>query len=137
VVVGVATCLALWWLGVDDSAFWGFLAGLFNSIPYFGPVVVTGGLSVVAFLQFGNFEMTALVAAVSLTITTLEGWLLTPVLMSRVAQMNHVAVFMGLIFWSWMWGVWGMLLAVPMMMVVKAVCDRMEGLQPIGKFLGE
>jgi predicted PurR-regulated permease PerM len=137
IVVGVATWLVLWWIGLDDAAFWGLLAGIFNSIPYFGPIIVTGVLSLVAFLQFETLSMTALVAAAALTITTLEGWLLTPVLMSRVAQMNQVAIFAGLLFWSWMWGVWGMLLAVPMMMVIKAVCDRVEDLQPIGKFLGE
>jgi predicted PurR-regulated permease PerM len=137
IVVGVCTWLVLWWLGLDDAAFWGLLAGLFNSIPYFGPVIVTAGLSVVAFLQFGTFYETALVGGASLVITSLEGWLLTPLLMSRVGQMNQVAVFVGLLFWSWMWGVWGMLLAVPMMMVIKAVCERIEGLQALGKVLGE
>lgn len=136
-LVGMATWLTLWWLGVDDPAFWGFLAGLFNSVPYFGPLVVTVGLAVVGFLQFGTLAMAAWVAGAALIITTLEGWLLTPILMGRVAQMNQVAIFAGLLFWSWMWGVWGMLLAVPMMMVVKSVCDRIEGLQPVGTFLGE
>jgi predicted PurR-regulated permease PerM len=137
VVVGIVTWLVLWWLGVDDPAFWGLLAGVFNSVPYFGPVIVTGGLSIVAFLQFGTIPMALAVAGASLVITSLEGWLLTPILMGRVAQMNQVAIFGGLLFWSWTWGVWGMLLAVPMMMVIKSVCDRVEGLQPIGKFLGE
>jgi predicted PurR-regulated permease PerM len=63
--------------------------------------------------------------------------LLTPTLMGHVAQMNSVAVFAGLLFWSWMWGAWGLLLAVPIMMVVKTVCDRIEDLEPIGRFLGE
>ena len=74
---------------------------------------------------------------VALVITTLEGFFLTPALTGRVAQMNTVAVFVGLLFWSWMWGIPGMLLAVPMMMVVKAVCDHVEDLQPFGRFLGE
>jgi predicted PurR-regulated permease PerM len=51
--------------------------------------------------------------------------------------MNQVAVFVGLIFWSWIWGIWGTLLAVPMLMVVKSVCDHIEDLQPVGQFLGE
>lgn len=136
-VVGIATWAALWWLGVDDPAFWGLIAGIFNSVPYFGPVIVTAGLSLVAFLQFGTLTMAAWVAGAALIITSLEGWLLTPVLMGRVAQMNQVAIFGGLLFWSWTWGVPGMLLAVPMMMVIKSVCDRIDGLQPIGKFLGD
>jgi predicted PurR-regulated permease PerM len=137
VVVAVATGLALWAMGLHEAAFWGFLAGVFNSIPYYGPLTVTGGLSIVAFLQFGTVPMTAAIAGVALLITTLEGWILTPALMGRVAAMNNIAVFAGLLFWSWMWGIPGMLLAVPMMMIVKAICDRVEDLQPIGRLLGE
>jgi predicted PurR-regulated permease PerM len=116
---------------------WGLLAGVFNSIPYFGPIIVTGGLTVVAFLQFGTFTMALAVAGIALAITAAEGWLLTPTLLSRAANMNQVAVFVGLIFWSWIWGIWGTLLAVPMLMVVKSVCDHIEDLQPVGQFLGE
>jgi predicted PurR-regulated permease PerM len=136
-IVAVATGVALWAMGLQQAAIWGLLAGIFNSIPYYGPLLVTAGLSVVAFLQFGTLGMTLAVAGVSILITTLEGSLLTPTLMGHVAQMNSVAVFAGLLFWSWMWGAWGLLLAVPIMMVVKTVCDRIEDLEPIGRFLGE
>ena len=136
-IVAVATGLALWYLGLEGAAFWGLVAGIFNSIPYYGPLLVTGALSTVGFLQFGTFAMMATVAGVALLITTLEGFLLTPLLMGRVAQMNRVAVFVGLLFWTWMWGVAGLLLAVPMMMAIKALCDRVEDLQPIGRFLGD
>ena len=135
--VAVVTGAALWAMGLEQAALWGLLAGIFNSIPYYGPLLVTGGLSVVGFLQFGTVGMTAAVAGVSLLITTLEGMLLTPMLVGRAASMNQVAVFAGMIFWSWTWGIWGMLLAVPMMMVVKVVCDRVEPFQPIGHLLGE
>jgi predicted PurR-regulated permease PerM len=116
---------------------WGLAAGIFNSIPYFGPLIVTAGLAVVALLQFGAFGMTALIAGVALLITSLEGWVLTPALMGRTAQMNRIAIFAGLLFWSWMWGVWGTLLAVPMMMVLKAICDQVEDFQPVADFLSE
>lgn len=136
-LVAVVTWLVLRWLGMEQAAVWGLLAGVFNSIPYLGPVAVTGGLTVVAYLQFGQIEMALIVAACALAITTLEGWLLTPALLGRAARMNQVAVFMGLMFWSWIWGVWGALLAVPILMVVKAICDRIEDLQPIGEMLGD
>src|SRR6185436_15871518 len=110
VVVGVLTWGALGMLGLHQAALWGLMAGVFNSIPYYGPLLVTGGLSVVGFLQFGTIGMTAAVAGISLVITTLEGSILTPRLMGRVAQMNTVAVFAGLLFWNWIWGVWGILL---------------------------
>jgi predicted PurR-regulated permease PerM len=136
-VVAVVTGVALWWFGVANYAMWGLLAGLFNSIPYLGPVVVTGGLAIVAFMQFNDVVKTVYVCAVTLAITTLEGWLLTPALMGRAARMNPVAIFVGLLFWSWVWGVWGTILAVPMMMMIKTVCDHVEGLQGFGELLGE
>ena len=136
-VVAVATGVALWLLGLEGAAFWGLMAGIFNSIPYYGPLLVTGALATVGFLQFGTFSMMAAVAGVALLITSLEGFLLTPTLMGRVAQMNRVAVFAGLLFWTWMWGVAGLLLAVPLMMAIKVVCDQVEDLQPLGRFLGE
>ena len=116
---------------------WGLLAGVFNSIPYLGPVIVTGGLGLVAFLQFDSVSKTVLVCLVALAITSLEGLLLTPALLSRAGRMNAAAVFTGLLFWSWIWGVWGTILAVPMLMMLKAICDHIEDLQPIGELLGE
>ena len=136
-LVAVATWLAFTALGVEQAAVWGVLAGVFNSIPYLGPVLVTGGTSVVALLQFGDLKMAALVGGVALLITSLEGFLLTPWLTSRAARMNAVAIFVGLLFWGWVWNVWGMLLAVPLLMVMKAVCDHVEDFRGIGELLGE
>jgi predicted PurR-regulated permease PerM len=136
-LVGVATWLAFWWLGLQQAAVWGLLAGIFNSIPYVGPVAVSGGTAVVAFLQFGTIEMTVLTAGVALVITSLEGFLLTPWLNSRAARMNAVAVFVGLLFWGWVWSVWGMLLAVPMLMVIKSICDHVEDFKGVGELLGD
>jgi predicted PurR-regulated permease PerM len=137
IVVGIATWAALAMLGLESAALWGLLAGIFNSIPYYGPLIVSGALALVAFLQFGTIYMMLVVASVSLVITSLEGWLLTPTLIGKVASMNRVAVFVGLLFWSWAWGVWGMLLAVPMMMSIKVICDHVDDLKPVGRFLGE
>lgn len=136
-LVGIATWLAFAALGVQQAAVWGLLAGIFNSIPYFGPVLVTGGTSVVAFLQFGELRMATIVGGVALLITSLEGFLLTPWLTSRAARMNPVAIFVGLLFWGWVWNVWGMLLAVPLLMVMKAVCDHVEDFKGLGELLGD
>ena len=137
IVVGFVTWGALAALGLRQAALWGLLAGVFNSIPYYGPLIVSGGLALVAFLQYGTVYMMLMFAGIALLITSLEGWLLTPTLMGKVASMNRVAVFVGLLFWSWAWGVWGMLLAVPMMMSIKVFCDHVEELKPVGRFLGE
>jgi predicted PurR-regulated permease PerM len=136
-LVAVATWLAFRWLGLQQAGVWGVAAGVFNSIPYFGPILVTGGTAIVAFLQFGTIKMALLVSGVSLAITSLEGLLLTPWLTSRAARMNAVAIFCGLLFWGWIWNIWGMLLAVPMLVTLKAVCDHVEDLQNVGELLGD
>ena len=136
-IVAVATWLTFTALGVEQAAVWGLLAGVFNSIPYFGPVIVTGATSVIAFLQFGNLRMAIVVGAASLLITSLEGFLLTPWLTGRATRMNAVAIFVGLLFWGWIWNVWGMLLAVPMLVVMKTVCDHVEDFKGFGELLGD
>jgi len=136
-VVGVVTWLAFLWIGLEHAAIWGIAAGVFNTIPYFGPVIVTGGTSLVAFLQFGTLSMALLVAGVSLLITSLEGFLLLPWLTGRASRMNPLVIFIGVLFWGWLWGVWGLLLGMPIIMTIKAVCDRVEGLKPIGQLLGD
>jgi predicted PurR-regulated permease PerM len=135
VVVGVATWAALLAFGAPAPAFWGLAAGVLNSVPYFGPVIVSVGLGLVGLFS-GGITMSLKLAGVALAITSLEGWVLSPPLMGRAAHMNTLAVFIALLFWSWAWGVWGTLLAVPIMMVCKAVCDHVERLQPISRLLG-
>lgn len=136
-VVAAATMLALWYFGLHQFIIWGLLAGIFNSIPYLGPLLVTGGLGVVAFIQFDDVRQTMMVCGVAFLITSLEGFLLTPALMSRAARMNPVAIFVGLLFWSWIWGIAGAVLAVPMLMMMKAIADHIEDLQGVGELLGE
>ena len=137
ILVGIATWLAFLWVGLEHAAIWGITAGVFNTIPYLGPVVVTGGTALVALLQFGTIDMALLVGGISLVITSLEGYLLTPWLTGRASRMSAVVVFVSVLFWGWLWGVWGLLLGVPIMMIIKAVCDRVENLKPIGELLGE
>lgn len=136
-VVAIATGLALSWFGLRHAWIWGLAAGIFNVIPYFGPLVVSAGLGIVGFVQFGTVAEALGIAGLAFVITTVEGYWLTPALTGRVAQINRVAIFAGLLFWTWLWGVPGMLLAVPMLMAAKAVCDRIEDLQPIGRMLGD
>lgn len=137
VLVGVATGLAFWGLGLENAAVWGIVAAVTNLIPYIGSVIVMAAAGLVAFLQFNTLEMGLLVAGTSLLIHTLVGNLLLPWLTSRTSRMNPVAVFVGVIFWGWLWGVWGLLLGIPITMVVKSICDRVEDLQPIGELLGD
>ncbi len=137
ILVGMATWLAFLWIGLEHAAIWGIAAGVFNTIPYLGPVVVTGGTALVALLQFGTIDMALLVGGISLVITSLEGYLLTPWLTGRASRMSAVVVFVGVLFWGWLWGAWGLFLGLPILMVIKAVCDRVEDLKPVGELLGE
>lgn len=137
VIVGVATWLAFRWIGLEQAGMWGLAAGVFNSIPYLGPVVVTGGTALVGFMQFGTISMALLIGGISLVITSIEGFLLTPWLTSRAGRMNAVVVFVGVLFWGWLWGVWGLLLGVPIIMAIKAICDHVEDLQSVGELLGD
>ena len=137
ILVGVVTWLAFLWIGLEHAAIWGIAAGVFNTIPYLGPVIVTGGTALVAFLQFGTIGMALLVSGISLVITGLEGYLLTPWLTGRAIRMSPVVVFVSVLFWGWLWSVWGLLLGVPIIMIIKAVCDRVEDLEPIGELLGD
>ena len=137
VVVGLATWAALAWVGLQNPAVWGLAAGICNVIPYLGPVLVCGGIAIIALLQFGNVTMAAVASGLALLITALEGWLLDPPLMGKAERLNPVAVLVGLIFWTAVWGGWGALLAVPLLSVTKTICDRVEGFKPVGELLGE
>lgn len=136
VVVGVATGVAFLALGLENAAVWGVIAGVLNLVPYIGSLVVTGASGLVAFLQFGSFDMALAVGGASLTIHTIVGNLLTPWLTSRTSSMSPVAVFVSVLAWGWLWGLWGLLLGIPIMMAVKAICDRVEDLKAVGELLG-
>jgi predicted PurR-regulated permease PerM len=136
-IVTVSTSLAFWALGLQNPVIWGVMAGVLNVIPYVGPALIAGGAGVAGFLQYGTLTMAGVAAGTAVLIATLEGFLITPWLMGRAGSMNAAAVFIGLSFFGWIWGIWGLLLAVPIMMAVKAVCDHVEDLKPIGEMLAD
>jgi predicted PurR-regulated permease PerM len=136
VLVGVATWLAMLGLGLERAAVWGVAAAALNLVPYLGSVVITGALAMAALLQFGTLAMALSAGAASLLIHTVAGQLLTPLVTSRAARMNPVVIFVGVLAWGWLWGAWGLFLGAPMLMVVKAVCDRVDDLKPLGELLG-
>jgi len=136
VLLAIATWLCFVGLGVNQAAVWGIVAGVLNFIPYVGSIVFTAASAAVGLMQFGNIESALMVAGVSLVLHTISGYVLTPWLTSRTSRMNAVTVFVGVLAWGWLWGLWGLLLGVPILMVVKAVCDRIEDLKPVGELLG-
>ena len=137
VFVGVLTWLAFLALGVEQAGFWGVLAGVASAVPYLGPFLVLMGTGVAAFIQFGELEMSIIVAGTSLAITSVQGYLLTPWLTSHISSLNAVAIFIGLLFWGWLWGPVGLVVATPILMIVKSLCDHVVNLRPVGELLGK
>lgn len=136
-IVGLATWAAFSWLGVEHAALWGVVAGVLNIIPYLGAVIVAGGAALVGLLQFGSVSTALTVGGVSLVINSLEGYLLMPWLTGRANRMNAVVIFIGVLFWGWLWGAWGLLLGMPIMIAIKAICDHIEDFRSIGELLGD
>lgn len=134
-IVGVLSWAVLAWMGVQYAAVWGVLAGVFNSIPYFGPVIVSGGLIVVGLVQGGGVPQALKMSGAALLMTSLEGWLITPALIGKAERMSVLVVFLGLLLWTWIWGAWGTILAVPMMVIVKSVADHIPRFKPIGRLM--
>jgi predicted PurR-regulated permease PerM len=137
VLVGVATGFAFAWIGLQHSVAWGVAAGVLNLIPYLGALVLTAAAAMTGLMQFDSLDQAALVGGTSFAIHIVSGYMVTPWLTSRASRMSPVVVFVSVLAWGWLWGMWGLLLGIPILMVVKAVCDRVEDLKPIGELLGD
>ncbi len=135
-LVGAVTWLAFAAIGLNNAAAVGVAAAVLNLVPYLGAIVISGAAALLAFLQFGTLGMALLTGGASLFIHTVAGNLLTPWLTGRASRMSPVVIFVGVLAWGWLWGVWGLLLGAPLMMVAKAVCDRIDDFKPLGELLG-
>lgn len=135
--VGVATGIALGLVGMPNPVLWGVVAAVLNFVPYIGGLVNTVILTLAAFLAFESASEALLVPVVFTVINILEGNLITPMILGRRMRLNTVAVFIGLIFWWYLWGIAGAILAVPMMATIKIACDHIASLAPVGEFLAE
>lgn len=137
VFVGLATWLVFYLLGLNQAAVWGVAAGITNLIPYVGAIVVGAGSALLGLVQFGSVEMALAVGGSSFAIHTVFGNLLAPWWMGRASRMSPFVVFVAVLLFGWLWGISGLLLGVPVLMVIKSVCDRVEDLKPIGELLGD
>lgn len=134
--VGIATWLGFHLIGLEHAEVWGVAAFVLDFVPYIGSIVTAGGAGLVAFVQFGTLDMALAVAGISVAIHGVTAYLLAPWLTSRANRLNAVTVFVGVLAFGWLWGIWGLLLGVPILTTVKAVCDRVDDLQPIGELMG-
>jgi len=137
VLVGLLTWIALRWIGLENAGAWAVAAGLLHVIPYFGPAVTAAAIGMAAFMQFDALPAALMVAGASLVIATVVGIFVTTWMTGRIAKMNTAAVFISLLFWTWLWGVWGMLLSMPITVLVKVVAQHVEQLEPVAELLGD
>jgi len=135
IALGVLVSAGLYWLGVPNAVMWGMLAALLNFVPYFGPIAGVLLLGIVGLLTFDTLWKGLLPPAWYLLLHLLEANLITPVLLGRRFTLNPVVIFVSLIFWTWLWGVPGALLSVPILVSIKVVCDRLPSLSHVSELL--
>jgi predicted PurR-regulated permease PerM len=136
VSVAVVTWLAFLALGVEHAGAWGVAAGVLHFVPYLGPGSIAIASGVAGFLQFGSPLMGLAVAGASLLVASVVGVLFTTWLQGWFARVNAAVLFIALLFFGWLWGVWGLLLGAPLVVITKVICDRVESLKPAGELLG-
>ncbi len=134
--LGAVTILAMWFLGMPNPLLWGVLVAILNFIPYVGPTLSLITLSLAALLSFDTLGQALLVPLVFVCLTLLEGQFLQPIVVGRRLALNPVVIFISFLLWGWLWGIAGMLIAVPLLVTLKICCDRLEPLAPIAEFLG-
>lgn len=135
-LLAVSTWLAFLALGLEQAGVWGVAAGVLHFIPYLGPALLASGSGVAAFLQSGSLLYALAVAGVSLLVAGAIGFVFMTWLHSRFARVNTAVLFIALLFFGWLWGVWGLLLGAPLVAIAKVVFDRVESLKPAGELLG-
>jgi predicted PurR-regulated permease PerM len=112
-------------------------AAILHTAPYFGPAIIAVGTLIAAFLQFGDWSHAFFVAGASILVATLVGSVFATWLASRQTQMNTTATFIGLLFFGWIWGLWGILLGIPLLAIVKTICDHHDEWRPVSELLSQ
>ncbi len=137
VMVGLLMWVALRMIGLENAGAWSVAAGFMHLVPYFGPVITAAATGMAAYMQFDSLLIAFTVAGISMLIATIIGVFVTTWMTGRIAKMNPAAVFISLLFFAWLWGLWGMLLGIPIIVIVKVICEHIEQFQPIAELLGD
>lgn len=135
IILGVVIGLGLWAIGMPQPAVWAVMSVIVNFLPYIGPLIGGAVTAAVAIVSFDSLGHAALAPLIYLTATTIEGQFVTPVILGRQLELNAVSVFVTVVFWGWLWGIAGALMAVPFLVCLKVVCDHVEPLRTLGSFL--
>ena len=135
-LVGIGTWLAFEALGVEQAGVWGVTAGVLHFVPYLGPASIAFASGMAGFIQFGSLVQALTIAGVSLLVAGVVGLGFSTWLQGRFAGVNSAVLFIALLFFGWLWGVWGLLLGGPLVAIAKVICDRVDSLKPVGELLG-
>lgn len=133
--LGLGIGVALWLLGMPNPLLWGVLAGMLNFLPYIGAILGIVATGVMAIVSFPTLGEAAAVPAVYLVFTVLEGQFITPWLLGKRFSLNTVVILLSIAFWGFMWGAVGVFVAVPILIVLRVLCDRIDGLAALGEFV--
>lgn len=140
-VTNTLLALLMWvtfrWIGLENAGAWAVASGFLHIIPYFGPLLISLATGITAFMQFESFSSMLLVSASTLIIATLVGTFVTTWMTGRIAKMNAAAVFIVLLFWGWLWGIWGMLLGIPIIVIIKVIAEQTGSMRIIAEMLGD
>jgi len=135
ILMGASVGVSMYLIGMPNPLLWGVMSGLLVFLPYIGALIGISVVTIVAFLTFDSFGRILLVPAIYIALETLQGQLVTPLVLGLRFTLNPVAIFVWLIFWGWMWGIVGAILAFPMLMIFKIFCDHIQPLASVGEFL--
>jgi predicted PurR-regulated permease PerM len=140
-VTNILLAALLWvlfrWIGLENAGAWAVAAGFLHVIPYFGQLIIAVATGLTAFLQFESLPKMFLVSGASLAVAMLVGTFITTWMTGRIAKMNAAAVFIGLLFFGWLWGVWGLLLGVPIIVMVRVIAEHVDGMQSVAELLSD
>lgn len=136
-LVGICTWLGFKALGMEQAGIWGVIAGMLQFIPYLGIAITAIAGGIASFLQFGSILSALETVSVVLLISAAIGMAFTTWLQSRFAHINAAVLFIALLFFAWLWGIWGLLLGAPLVAIIKVICDRVVPLKSIGELLGQ
>ena len=135
IALGVVTAIAMWILGMPNPMLWGVLVAILNFIPYVGPTISMITLTLAALLTFDTLSQALLVPLVFVGLTLFEGQFLQPIIVGRRLALNPVVIFISFLLWGWLWGIAGMLIAVPLLVTIKICCEHLAPLAPVAEFL--
>jgi predicted PurR-regulated permease PerM len=135
-LLGIVTWLAFEALGMEQAGVWGVAAGVLHFVPYLGPALLAFASGMAGFLQSNSLLFAFTISGVSLLVAGAIGFTFMTWLQSRFARVNAAVLFIALLFFAWLWGIWGLLLGAPLVAIIKVICDRVESLKPFGELLG-